>query len=63
MNIKYLYAGIHKKTVAKSEAGSRWLEMFQQHVMNASNINTEDAAAINHLSAGYIPRKKREKKQ
>ena len=58
MNIKYLYAGIHKKTVGRSEAGSRWLE-----IPNVSNINTGDAAAVNHLSAGYIPWKRREKMQ
>jgi hypothetical protein len=37
--------------------------MFQQHVKNASNINTADSAAINHLSTGYITRRRRERMQ
>ena len=45
-------------TVAKSEGGSRWLEM-----KNITNIETADAAVVNHLSAEYITRKRREKIQ
>ena len=38
------------------------LKMFQRHVKHAANINTtEDTSAINHLSAEYQPRKRREK--
>ena len=52
-------AGITKKR--KSEGGSRWLEMFQQHVASVTNINTTDTAAVNQLSAEYITRKRGEK--
>jgi hypothetical protein len=54
MNIKYL---------GRSGEGSRWLEMFPQHVQTASNINTADAAVITHLSAEYMPRRRRGKMQ
>ena len=56
--VNNLYAGCPKKTVVKSEGGSRWLEMT-----NATNTKTVDAAVIHHLSPEYITRRRREKMQ
>ena len=53
--VNNLYAGCPEKTVGRSEGGSRWLEM-----KNITNIETADAAVVNHLSAEYITKKRRE---
>jgi hypothetical protein len=37
--------------------------MFQQEMACGGNINTADSSTITHLSAGYIPRRRREKMQ
>ena len=46
---------MYKKTVSKSEGGSKWIGIFQQHMDNA------DTAVVNHISAEYITRKMVEK--